>query len=580
MSLYARLLRALGALVVTVGISAGVPWWLLTYVGNPVPRHIPSLAQASQWLTSGRFDIHTALAVVVHILWGCWAVFVAQVLVQVPGIVADVVRVLRHREPLRRDALGGPGGTLVRALVAAFTIALIAPRSAVPQAAAKASGFISAASARPVASGPVLPGSREGTHTVQQGESLWGIAEEELGAGAMWPTIYEASVGREQPDGRRLTDPGLIEPGWTLTVPKPHATPPAAVTGQAPGPVKDDAATPPIPVPFVPAAPKPVPRAAVPAQGPMVRSAPQQRAVEQFVAPRDRQGVQLPTGGFVGMGLAACLGAAIAACHLLNRHRARLGAGKSAFVPAQAEPIGALHRAHLVALAPPGVGYFQDEDDFDDPYPTADGTPEDLAAYRPLRLDGPRSPNPIASGVPGLDPIALRVWASSWPLWMPPSSCTSACARGAESGSDPRPRADSRSAVRVLSQPLARCCSPRWPPAGRDRYAEPRSSTPPAAPSSGCSGPVTRSRTRIGSPRAWIFPACWISWSWSSANVLPRWPTTSTPTRTSCDGSSRAPRSGRSSCCTTANTPASHERRSWRTASTSTSSPCGICRSA
>lgn len=413
MSLVARLLRAVGALVVTVGISAGVPWGLLTYVGNPIPKHLPSTSQASEWLTGGHFDIHTALAVIVHILWGCWAVFVAQVLVQVPGIGADVVRVLRRREPSRRDAIGGPGGALVRTLVAAFTIALIAPRSAVPQAAAKASGFVHAAQARPAASAPALPGSRQATHTVERGESLWGIAEAELGGGAMWPSLYAANVGHAQPDGQSLTDPGLIEPGWTLTVPKLDATPPVAVakTGQA---GVNGAVTLPIPVPAASPASQAVPRPAAPGYGPTSQLTPQPRAVEQSVAPRDRQGVQLPTGGFVGMGLAACLAAAIAACHLLNRHRARLGAGESACVPAPTEPAGTLQRAHLVALAPPGVGYFQDEADLDDPYPAAGEVPEDsgmlpgaaaAAPWPTITEPAPHQavPGAAADCTPGLD---------------------------------------------------------------------------------------------------------------------------------------------------------------------------------
>ncbi|MBE1877546.1 LysM peptidoglycan-binding domain-containing protein [Myceligenerans pegani] len=55
--------------------------------------------------------------------------------------------------------------------------------------------------------------------TVQRGDTLWGIAEEELGDGAKYPELYEASRSTTQPDGRRLTDPDLIYPGWQVTVP-------------------------------------------------------------------------------------------------------------------------------------------------------------------------------------------------------------------------------------------------------------------------------------------------------------------------------------------------------------------------
>ncbi|MGI5188708.1 LysM peptidoglycan-binding domain-containing protein [Promicromonospora sp. CA-289599] len=54
---------------------------------------------------------------------------------------------------------------------------------------------------------------------VEPGDTLWGIAEEELGDGTKYPEVYEASRDTEQPGGARLTDPDLIYPGWTVTVP-------------------------------------------------------------------------------------------------------------------------------------------------------------------------------------------------------------------------------------------------------------------------------------------------------------------------------------------------------------------------
>lgn len=54
---------------------------------------------------------------------------------------------------------------------------------------------------------------------VEPGDTLWGIAEEELGDGTKYPEVYEASRDAEQPGGARLTDPDLIYPGWTVTVP-------------------------------------------------------------------------------------------------------------------------------------------------------------------------------------------------------------------------------------------------------------------------------------------------------------------------------------------------------------------------
>lgn len=73
-----------------------------------------------------------------------------------------------------------------------------------------------------------------GTVTVKPGDTLSGIARTHLGDETAWPTLYEASLGTVQPDGGRLTNPDLILPGWTITLPNPVTTP--APAPQAPAP--------------------------------------------------------------------------------------------------------------------------------------------------------------------------------------------------------------------------------------------------------------------------------------------------------------------------------------------------------
>lgn len=57
------------------------------------------------------------------------------------------------------------------------------------------------------------------THVVERGDTLWEIAEDELGDGGRYPEIFEASREALQPDGQRLSDPDLIRLGWRLIVP-------------------------------------------------------------------------------------------------------------------------------------------------------------------------------------------------------------------------------------------------------------------------------------------------------------------------------------------------------------------------
>ncbi len=66
--------------------------------------------------------------------------------------------------------------------------------------------------------------------TVDEGDTLSKIAEEELGDSDAWPTVFAASRGKPQPDDLpAITDPDVIYPGQQITVPgQQHAqTPPS-----------------------------------------------------------------------------------------------------------------------------------------------------------------------------------------------------------------------------------------------------------------------------------------------------------------------------------------------------------------
>ena len=63
-------------------------------------------------------------------------------------------------------------------------------------------------------------GDESEEYLVQPGDTLSGIAEEEFGEARLYPRIYKASHAVEQADGRHLNDPDLILPGWRLTIPQ------------------------------------------------------------------------------------------------------------------------------------------------------------------------------------------------------------------------------------------------------------------------------------------------------------------------------------------------------------------------
>ena len=63
---------------------------------------------------------------------------------------------------------------------------------------------------------PVIESAAALDYTVEPGDTLWDIADEQLGDPTAWPEIWDRNAGDDMGGGRTFDDPNLILPGWEL----------------------------------------------------------------------------------------------------------------------------------------------------------------------------------------------------------------------------------------------------------------------------------------------------------------------------------------------------------------------------
>lgn len=217
-----RILARLGL----VGLLAGVPALLLALGNGPrIPRFSGSL-------TDTYLPLDGILEVLALVIWVLWLyVAVVSILRAIALITArggDSGALLGATSlvtpgPLRHLIDFAIGGALVAATLSVNTGSsnAVAPR---PVAAVAEGVAIRDAAPNHAISRPATQ-----TYRVRSGDSLWRIAERELGSGYEWRKIFDLNRGKTFSDGRSLTHPRLIYPGWTIELPakKPYAHPKA-----------------------------------------------------------------------------------------------------------------------------------------------------------------------------------------------------------------------------------------------------------------------------------------------------------------------------------------------------------------
>ncbi|CAM5534236.1 LysM peptidoglycan-binding domain-containing protein [Leifsonia shinshuensis] len=232
-----KFFAGIGALIAIIAVLVGVPAVLIAAAGNPLPT--PEQITSVLSLTPDYGNIIFFTKVLPLIGWLAWLFFAIPFLVEIVAAVAG-------RQTAKRSPLFKGQQRLAATLVAAVLVMFAGGAGAIalPGAATAAEGHTTVAATQtlmaPVetpASQPApsaTPQQQEVTHTVQSGDTLWDLSQQYLGDGAKYNEIYQASAEINQPDGRHLTDPDLIVPGWTLDIPTAQAAP--AVPEPAPEP--------------------------------------------------------------------------------------------------------------------------------------------------------------------------------------------------------------------------------------------------------------------------------------------------------------------------------------------------------
>jgi DNA-binding SARP family transcriptional activator len=212
--------RALAGLGL-IGLLVGTPFALGSLVGSPM---IPDF-RGSDGLSGTFVPVEAVLRLVGLFAWALWAYLAFAVLLHASAAVAASRGARGQRALLVASSILTPKvlrGLVEFAVGGAFLAASVSWHAPPAVPAVGPTVFVQAGDARTTAgidraafSEPV----RE-TYRVRPGDSLWRIAERELGSGFRWREIYRVNQGKRFADGRSLTNPRLIYPGWVLDLPE------------------------------------------------------------------------------------------------------------------------------------------------------------------------------------------------------------------------------------------------------------------------------------------------------------------------------------------------------------------------
>ncbi|GAA2148484.1 hypothetical protein GCM10009760_40600 [Kitasatospora kazusensis] len=226
------LAAAFGALLLLGALLAGLPA-LLLYGTTAVLRMGGASSGGFLELLTSPDDGRLFLWALVAVGWVAWLCFATAVLLEIPAqLRGRTARRLPAFGWSQRLAAGLVGSVIALLPVAGSAFAAVPERAPAVSAPAQLAASPQYAALPAAQAAPALApaAAAQPTYTVRDtrpADSLWSIAERQLGSGDRWTEIAKLNNGRQMDDsGDRFDADRSIQPGWKLLMPsdaKPDA---------------------------------------------------------------------------------------------------------------------------------------------------------------------------------------------------------------------------------------------------------------------------------------------------------------------------------------------------------------------
>jgi hypothetical protein len=251
-STFRRSMIAVGSIITGVLLVVGVPIALWRMVGWPLPTTVPTPGDIGKALSRSTVSDTVIIKSLALVGWFAWLALMWSLVIEIGArLTGRQARTMRFAGPFQDVARrlvtaaslltvsAAPLMTSTPALAAVGAPALIVERNPVPVGAT--APRVAPAVVREAPEAP--PSASSSTYSVKRRDSLWRIAECQLGDPMRWREIWDLNRGREF-DGVAFTDANLIRPGWVLALPQAlaHAAP---EQDDSPAPTRDDPVAPP-----------------------------------------------------------------------------------------------------------------------------------------------------------------------------------------------------------------------------------------------------------------------------------------------------------------------------------------------